>query len=141
MQRMFLSMTPALWLLAACAAKPLIPGGAAIMLSKEPQPPECVFLGEVRGAQGNFWSAEFTSDANLIAGARNELRNSAFALRANYVKIETESFSHNTADDSLGGTFSAVVIGNAYRCGEEPDTIADRAKNQLVEKRPCAASV
>lgn len=119
MQRMFLLLAPALCLLAACAVKPLIPGGATILLSKEPAPPECVFLGEVQGAQGNFWTAEFTSDAKLIAGARNELRNSAFELRANYVKIETESFSHNTANDSLGGTYSAVVIGNAYRCGEE----------------------
>lgn len=106
-------------LLAACAAKPLKPGGAAILLSKEPPPSGCEYLGEVRGAQGNFWTAEFTSDARLIEGARNELRNEAFARRANYVKIETESFSHNTANGSLGGTYSAVVIGNAYRCDEE----------------------
>lgn len=111
-----LSAVPALCLLAACAAKPLAPGGGAIVLSKEPAPDDCAFLGEVQGSQGNFWTAEFTSDANLIAGARNELRNAALALSANYVKIETESFSQNTADDSLGGTYSAVVIGNAYRC-------------------------
>ena len=104
--------------LAACAAKPLLPGGGTVMLSKEPPPATCEYVAEVRGAQGNFWTAEFTSDANLIAGARNELRNNALALRANYVKIETESFSHNTADRSLGGTYSAVVIGNAYRCDD-----------------------
>lgn len=102
--------------LTGCAAKPLLPGGEAIVLSKEPASADCEYLGEVRGSQGNFWTAEFTSDANLIAGARNELRNAAHNLTANYVKIETESFSHNTADDSLGGTYSAVVIGNAFRC-------------------------
>lgn len=108
--------TACLLMLAACAAKPLVPGGTAIVLSKEPPAPGCQFLAEVRGTQGNFWTTEFTSDANLIVGARNELRNAAFGVRANYVKIESESFSDNTADDSLGGLYSAVVIGNAYYC-------------------------
>ena len=103
-------------LLSACAAKPILPGGTDIILSKAPAPAGCQLLGEVRGHQGNFWTAEFTSDENLVVGARNELRNAAFALRADYVKIETESFSHNTAHDSLGGTYSALVIGNAYLC-------------------------
>jgi len=107
------------FLLAGCAASLLVPGGDTILLSKEPAPEVCEFLGEVQGTQGNFWTAEFTSDTNLINGARNEVRNAAHALRADYVKIETESFSHNTADGSLGGTYSAVVIGNAYRCGNE----------------------
>ena len=103
-------------LLAGCAAKQPMPGSNAVFLSKEPAPDDCVFLGEVQGSQGNFWTAEFTSDANLINGARNELRNAALAMNADYVKIETESFSHNTAPESLGGTYSALVIGNAYRC-------------------------
>lgn len=106
-------------LLASCAASPLMPGGDTILLSKEGAPEACEFLGEVQGTQGNFWTANFTSDANLINGARNQVRNAAYALQADYVKIETESLSHNTADDSLGGTYSAVVIGNAYRCGKE----------------------
>jgi hypothetical protein len=89
------------------------------LLSKEAAPEGCEFVGEVQGSQGNFWTAEFTSDAALINGARNELRNAAHALQANYVKIETESFSSNTADNSLGGTYSAVVIGNAYKCSKE----------------------
>lgn len=119
MKKPFISVLAPLLLLAACAAKPLLPGGETIVLSKEPAPEECEFLGEVQGRQGNFWTAEFTSDANLINGARNEMRNAAYALRANYVKIETESVSHNTADHSLGGAYSAVVIGNAYSCTEE----------------------
>ena len=96
-----------------------MPGGEAILLSKEAAPEGCEFVGEVQGTQGNFWTADFTSDTNLINGARNKVRNAAFALQADYVKIETESLSHNTADHSLGGTYSAVVIGNAYRCGKE----------------------
>jgi len=119
MTRLSLKAIPPIFLLAGCAASPLIPGGETVLLSKEAAPEECVFLGEVQGTQGNFWTADFTSDSKLINGARNEVRNAAFALRADYVKIETESFSHNTSDLALGGTYSAVVIGNAYRCGKE----------------------
>jgi len=108
-----------LFLLTGCAASPLMPGGDSIFLSKEAAPEGCQFLGEVQGTQGNFWTADFTSDANLINGARNKVRNAAYALQADYVKIETESLSHNTADHSFGGTYSAVIIGNAYRCGKE----------------------
>jgi len=119
MTRLSLNAILPLCLLAGCAASPLIPGGDTVLLSKEPAPEECVFLGEVQGTQGNFWTADFTSDSKLINGARNEVRNAAYELRADYVKIETESVSHNTSDHSLGGAYSAVVIGNAYRCGEE----------------------
>ena len=119
MSKLFLKITPPLLLLVGCAASPLMPGGEAIRLSKEPAHADCVFVGEVQGTQGNFWTADFTSDSNLINGARNQVRNAAYELRADYVKIETESLSHNTADNSLGGTYSAVVIGNAYRCGKE----------------------
>lgn len=102
--------------LSGCAAAPAVPGSSSIILSREIAPAGCVWLGEVQGAQGNFWTAEFTSDANLIAGARNRLRAAAYDLGATYVRIESESFSQNTATGSLGGTYSAVVIGNAYRC-------------------------
>ena len=106
-------------LLAGCAASPLMPGGETVLLSKEPAHAECVFLGEVQGTQGDLWTADLTSDSNLINGARNQVRNAAYELHADYVKIETESLSHNTSDHSLGGTYSAVIIGNAYRCGKE----------------------
>lgn len=109
----FVLLLPAL---AACAAAPAREGSSRIFLSQDTPPANCRWLSEVRGAQGNFWTAEFTSDAELIAGARNRLRNAAYELGANYVRIETESFSQNTAAGSLGGTYSAVVIGNAYAC-------------------------
>ncbi len=102
--------------LAACAAKQASPGAEKIYVSEEPPPPGCVFVGEVQGTQGNFWTSDFTSDRNLLVGARNEMRNQAFSLGANYVMVETQSHSHNTADYSLGGTYASVIIGNAYRC-------------------------
>lgn len=119
MNKQYLAAVAPLFILIGCAAKPLVPGGADVVLSKEAAPVGCEFLGEVQGKQGNFWTAEFTRDAELINGARNEVRNAAHLLNANYVKIETESFSHNTGDDSLGGMYSAVVIGNAYRCSQQ----------------------
>ena len=106
----------AILLISACAWKPVIPGAERIFVSQQEPPPECVFVGEVQGSQGNFWTSEFTSDRNLLTGARNEMRNQALGLGANYVLIETQSQSHNTADHSLGGTYSSVIFGNAYRC-------------------------
>ena len=102
--------------LAACAAKPTNPGAERVFVSNEDPPPDCIFMGEVQGSQGNFWTAEFTSDRNILTGARNEMRNQALSLGANYVMMETQSHSHNTAGHSLGGTFASVIIGNAYRC-------------------------
>jgi len=105
-----------LLLLSACASKPVSTGAERIFVSQKEPPPECVFVGEVQGSQGNFWTAEFTSDRNLLSGARNEMRNQALVLGANYILIETQSQSHNTANYSLGGTYSSVIIGNAYKC-------------------------
>ena len=102
--------------LAACAAKQASPGAEKVFVSEDPPPAACVFVGEVQGSQGNFWTAEFTSDRNLLVGARNEMRNQALSLGANYVMVETQSHSHNTARYSLGGTYASVIIGNAYRC-------------------------
>jgi hypothetical protein len=102
--------------LAACAAKQASPGADRVFVSEEPPPAGCVFVGEVQGSQGNFWTSDFTSDRNLLTGARNEMRNQALSLGANYVMVETQSHSHNTARHSLGGTYASVIIGNAYRC-------------------------
>ena len=105
--------------LPACASKPVYPGAERIFVSQQAPPPECRFVGEVQGTQGNFWTAEFTSDRNILSGARNEMRNQALSLGANYVMVETESHSHNTAGHSLGGSFASVIIGNAYACPEK----------------------
>jgi hypothetical protein len=102
--------------LAACAAKPASPGAEKLYVSNQRPPKGCVFVGEVQGSQGNFWTAEFTSDRNILSGARNEMRNQALSLGANYVMVEIQSNSHNTARPSLGGTYASVIIGNAFAC-------------------------
>lgn len=101
----------------ACAAAPLqVPEAAEILVTRNAPAEDCQFVGEVRGSQGNFWTAEFTSDKDLVVGARNQLRDAAFQLGANFVQIELENLSHNTADLSSGGVYASTVIGNAYRC-------------------------
>lgn len=106
-------------LLAACAAKQASPGAEMVYVSEQPAPAGCRFVGEVQGSQGNFWTSEFTSDRNLLTGARNEMRNQALSLGANYIVVETQSHSHNTARYSLGGTYASVIIGNAFDCPEK----------------------
>lgn len=106
-------------LVSACAAKPTNPGAEKIYVSELAPPEDCLFVGEVQGSQGNFWTADFTSDRRLLTGARNEMRNQAQLMGANYVMIETQSHSHNTAGFALGGSYSSVIIGNAFTCHEK----------------------
>jgi len=101
-----------------CAAAPLqIPEAANVLVTRNSPADDCRFVGEVLGSQGNFWTAEFTSDEDLIIGARNRMRDRAYQMGVNYVQIELENQSHNTADLSAGGVFSSVIIGNGYDCG------------------------
>ena len=104
-------------LLSACAAKPVLTGAEKIYVSEFPPPKGCLFVGEVQGSQGNLWTSDFTSDRNLLTGARNEMRNQALSLGANYVMIETQSHSHNTT--GVGGSYASVIIGNAFACPEK----------------------
>ena len=108
--------------LSACAAKQASPGAEKVFVSDLPPPTDCRFVGEVQGSQGNFWTADFTSDRNILTGARNEMRNQALSLGANYVVVETQSHSNNTTHYSLGGTYASVVIGNAYYCPVKSST-------------------
>lgn len=105
--------------LVGCAATPLQdPAAASILVTRNPPAAECRFVGEVRGSQGNFITADLTKDEYLVAGARNQMRDEAYKLGANYVQIELENPSQNTADHSSGGVYSSTVIGNAYVCPE-----------------------
>ncbi len=115
MQKVFL--LPAMLAFAGCSAIEPQAGAAQVVVSRQPASSACRFAGEVIGNQGNFVSTVFTSDRALIEGARNDLRNQAAVLGANYVVIESENYSE-TSEDSIGGTHAAVLVGNAYRCPE-----------------------
>lgn len=48
-------------------------------------------LGEVAGSQGNWITGAYTSDKNLLVGARNDLRNETFELDGTY-KVSPEIY-------------------------------------------------
>lgn len=124
---MFRLMVPVMFggLFAGCSAIEPLPGSHGIVISKQAAAPDCELLGEVVGSQGNLITADFTSDKNLIQGARNDMRNKAMVLGANYIVLETENHSQNNGETGTGGTFSAVVIGNAYRCPRSSTRLAE----------------
>ena len=96
----------------ACASKPIAPGAERVMLVAE-APQGCEFLGEVVGSQGNWWTDDVTSTKNKMVGARNELRNQAYAMGATHVQIME---SRNTQSKVSFDVTNTTVIGNAFKC-------------------------
>ena len=100
--------------LAGCAAKNTISGAETIELVNQLQDKShCQFLGEVVGSQGNFFNGDFTSNKDLVIGARNELRNEAFKLGGNIVHVQ--DMKNTNADGSLGTT-NTTAVGKVYFC-------------------------
>ena len=114
---MFRKFIPAFAVLAAltgCSAHQISDIGSNILIVDElPSGAQCTQLGEVVGSQGNWFTGDFTSNENLMIGARNELKNKAAALGGNYVLLQT-------AQDHAGygslGTTAYTVLGHAYKC-------------------------
>jgi hypothetical protein len=98
-------------IVSGCAAKQTLPGAEKVMLSNEKPTEACEFIGEIIGGQGNWWTDDITSSVNIVKGSRNDLRNEAHQLGANFVHIQQASGSENY----LGGSTMAIV-GNAYKC-------------------------
>ena len=73
----------------------------------------CKYLGEIVGSQGNWFTGDFTSNKDLVIGARNELRNEAHKLGANIVYIQDMK---NTNKFHSLGTTNTTAIGKAYKC-------------------------
>ncbi|ENM5767376.1 DUF4156 domain-containing protein [Vibrio mimicus] len=100
--------------LSGCAANPTIKGAERVELTSErPDRTQCEYLGEVIGSQGNWVTGDFTSNEDLIIGARNELKNEAFKLGANIVYVE--GMANTNAWGSLGTT-NTTAIGKAFKC-------------------------
>ena len=102
-------------LLVGCASKQLIKGAEKIRITNTKPSETCVFLGEVSGSQGNMWTADITPDKAIIQGARNDLRNKALALGANFVVTQDASHSENTSWGS-GGVYNSTLFGDAFKC-------------------------
>jgi hypothetical protein len=110
--------------LLGCSANPLVPGAAKVKIVTA-EPTGCEYLGEVTGNQGNFFTGEWTSNANLEEGARNELKNAALKLGGNTVLILTTragvSGGYSSSYGYGGGGSSQTNVtysGTVYRCGK-----------------------
>ena len=110
-------------LLAGCAATALKPGAERVRVTHiEPQTGECKWLGDVTGSQGNSFTGEYTTNANLETGARNDLKNKAAALGGNLVVLITERPGIRGDLGLEGGPVhqtSVTLTGSVYRCPSE----------------------
>jgi hypothetical protein len=66
--------------LVGCAATPLVSGSHIVRITNTEPGKECKFLGDVTGNQGDLLTGAWTSNENLETGARNALKNKAFAM-------------------------------------------------------------
>lgn len=97
-----------------CSAHQVKPEAQSIEIVTElPDKGDCKLLGEVVGSQGNWFTGDFTSNENLVIGARNELRNKAYELGGNIVLIQ--DMKNTNAWGSLGTT-NTTAIGKVYKC-------------------------
>lgn len=109
---MILGAAAAAVLLGGCAATSVTPQGAQVELVTE-RPANCKMLGEVLGSQGNVFSGDFTSDQNLMMGARNDLRNKAAAMGANVVQMQN---TLNSTHPYSAGAVKSSIVGTAFAC-------------------------
>jgi hypothetical protein len=110
-----------LMLLAGCAATPLQPGAELVRVTHLEPTSGCKWLGDVTGSQGNSFVGEYTTNANLETGARNDLKNKSAALGGNLVVIITErpGITGNLGLDGIVHQTSVTLTGSVYRCAEE----------------------
>lgn len=111
--KIVLSLTVASVLI-GCSAHSVKPGAETVeIMVGQADRNLCEFKGEIVGSQGNWFTGDFTSNENLVIGARNELRNKAHALGANIVYIQ--DMKNTNAWGSLGTT-NTTAVGKAYKC-------------------------
>ena len=67
---------------------------------------QCQMLGDVIGSEGHWYNYLLYSNAHLIQGALNDLRNNAHSMGANTVIVF----------NSIDFTTSVTFVGEAYNC-------------------------
>ena len=97
----------AIVLMYSCSAIPIREGAAIEIVNEKPQG-NCKMLGEVVGSQGSWITGSWTSNKNLMAGARNDLRNQAAAMGGNVVYVQSSS--------RAVGEKNTTLFGTVYRC-------------------------
>jgi hypothetical protein len=103
----------AIILLSACSAIQPTPQGALVELVNDRPQGNCTALGETIGSQGNFFTGDYTSNKNLMIGARNDLRNQAANMGGNLVHVQNVS---NASAHGSRGTSNTTVVGMVYNC-------------------------
>lgn len=98
----------------ACPAIGVKGNAANVVLANSQPDTDSRHIGEAMGSQGNWWTGDYTSNAKLMKGARNDLGNQAVAMGGDYVWVQNQSNAH--AHGSLG-TDNTTVVGNVYACG------------------------
>ena len=102
--------------ISGCAATQVMPEAQVVeIVNEKPNSDKCKFLGEIIGSQGNWLTGDFTSNEDLVVGARNELRNKAYSLGANIVYMQ--DMKNTNAWGSLGTT-NTTAVGKAYKCSK-----------------------
>ena len=103
-------------LFAGCAPVPLANTNAtAVRLTNNEPGPQCKFLGDATGSQGDFLRGTITSNADLETGARNDLKNKAAAMGGNVVYVLTSRAGQTGTKENLAQT-NVTLSGNVYRC-------------------------
>ncbi len=105
-------------IVSGCAATQLRAGAANVIATRQPAPKECRYLGTVIGQQGGSFGGGYTSNANLMQGSINDLKNKTAELGGNYVVMEM-SQAGNTLSNGSGGQTDVTNLGNAYNCPPE----------------------
>lgn len=108
-----LSVVVSTFLVIGCSATPVTPEGSSVELLTEKPTGNCKPLGDAVGSQGNWLTGDYTSNKNLLIGARNNLRNKAAKMGGNYVWVQN---SANTNAWESRGTTNTTVLGVVYRC-------------------------
>lgn len=122
MKKLLMAIMPMI-VLSGCASIDLEPGASKVIVSPNPAPANCKFLGQVSGNQGNFFTGGFTSNKNLEVGSMNDLRNQAAKLNGNYVQMLVNragvTGSYNASNGNASGSSeqtNVTNLGNVYKC-------------------------
>lgn len=105
--------------LSACSAQSLNSGAEQVRITHSEPANDCVFLGEVTGSQGNFFTGAWTSNASLETGARNDLKNKALKMGGNRIVIITQRAGQTGTSYFGSGSnqqTNVTLSGSVYRC-------------------------
>jgi starvation-inducible outer membrane lipoprotein len=107
------SLVASIALLSGCIAPiALTPESSSVQFVSE-KPQDCKYVGEAVGSQGNFFTGDLTKNADLVQGARNDLRNKAAKLGGNTVHIQGGDNVTNLKGGSLD---TSLIVGEVYSC-------------------------